>query len=90
MNDSAQQELMKQAVEIAKRIVSGATDPHEGCTEIDKICTSLEFPDDLLVFGLLAHDQSGHDHLGITAETCLPDILTESKKLIERSQQENA
>jgi hypothetical protein len=44
----------------------------------------LDWPDELSAFGLLAHEQYDHENIGITAEGCVPDIIEESKKLIDR------
>ena len=73
---------MPEAVAIAKQIVSGEINPNEGCDLIGKINDELGWPEELLGFGQLAHEQHGHEHLGITAENSIPDIIKESKKLI--------
>ena len=88
--DSAQQQLMDEAITIARRIVAGEIDPNEGCAGIGRINDKLRLPDELLAFGQLAHEQIGHEHLGMTAENCRPDILAESRKLIERHSQPHA
>ena len=83
-----QKELFAQAVEIARRIVAGEVDPNAGCAEIGKINDALIWPEELGALGLLAHEQTGHENLGITAENCVPDILTEAKELVEQHSQQ--
>lgn len=67
---------------IAQRILDGAVDPNSGCAEIGVINQSLQWPDELSVFGLLAHEQCGHEKIGITAAGCIPDIVAEARKLL--------
>ena len=83
-----QKELFAQAVEIARRIVAGEVAPNAGCAEIGRINDELIWPEGLGALGLLAHEQTGHEHLGMTAEKCVPDIMEEARKLVETHSQQ--
>jgi hypothetical protein len=83
-----QKELFARAVEIARQIAAGEIDPNAGCAEIGRINDALIWPEELGALGMLAHEQTGHEHLGITAENCVPDILTEARKLAEQHSQQ--
>lgn len=80
----SKRELLDNAVSIARRIVSGDIDPNEGCDLIGQINAELGWPDELTGFGALAHDQHGHEHLGVYAKDCVSEIIEESKELIEK------
>ena len=77
-------ELLEQALSIAKCILNGEKDPNKGCSELGDINRVLDWPDELSAFGLLAHEQYDHENIGITAESCVPDIINECKKLVEK------
>ncbi len=47
------------------------------------MCESHGWPDSLSEFGTLAHDQQGHEELGIAAESVVPEILEAARKLLE-------
>jgi len=80
--DRNNNELFKKAVFLAQKILSGELDPNQGCAEIGDINRQLGWPTELSGFGALAHDQAGHENLGITPESCIPDILNECKTLV--------
>lgn len=71
---------------LAKRIASnmnkGIKNLNDGCLELSDISKSLGSPKSLSIFELLAHEQYGHDKVGITAENIRPDILNEVKKYL--------
>ena len=75
-------EKMEDALSIASRVLTGEIDPNLGCYMIAAVAENLDSPKELLVFKLLAHEQSGHEHLGITAQSCVPDILAACRELI--------
>ena len=66
---------------IAKAIIAGTVDANHGCGRIAEINHELGWPDELSAFGALAHEQSGHENLGITAETVRPAIIEEARRL---------
>jgi|GEM_PF-1829041 len=66
---------------IAKSIIEGRTDPNVGCTMIGEINHELDWPKELGVLGLLAHEQTGHENLGITAQNIRLAILEEAERL---------
>ncbi len=76
---------INEAIDIAKKILSGEIDPNKGCSLIGDINHELDWPEELSAFGLLAHEQYDHDNIGITAEGCIPEIIDECKKLIALS-----
>lgn len=76
------EELLQEAVSIAQKILSGELQPNAGCTLIGDINRELDWPPELGSLGLLAHDQTGHEHIGITAESCVPEIIDECRKLV--------
>jgi len=82
MNDLEKKELTEKAIEVAKRILAGETDPNEGCSQLGDINRALDWPKELSVFGLLSHEQYDHEDLYITPENCVPDIIDECKKLV--------
>jgi hypothetical protein len=88
MQEFADDRLFDEAVEIAKKVLSGDIDPNKGCTLIGDINHSLDWPEELAAFGLLAHTQHEHDNLGITAEACVPEIIDECKRLIALAEKE--
>jgi len=88
MDAKSREELIAEAVAIAKRIVAGEIAPNVGCGEIGDINHALDWPDELAALGMLAHEQHDHENIGITAESCVPDIIEESKKLIDKISQQ--
>ena len=75
-------ENMEDALSVAARIVAGEMDANLGCNMIAAVAENLDSPRDLLVFELLAHEQSGHEHLGITAQSCIPGIMAACYELL--------
>ena len=72
------------ALVIAKDIVQGHKNENDGCSELSEINRELDWPEDLAPFGLLAHEQYDHENIGIIAEGCVPEIIDECKKYIEK------
>ncbi len=75
-------ETIEDAVRVAKEIISGKMEPHLGCGLIATVCQKNNYPSQLLVFELLAHEQDGHEHLGINHATTLPHIITACHELV--------
>ena len=90
MKKGKRKKLLNEAITIAREILSGQIGPNEGCAKIGAINDELNWPDELTHFGALAHEQTGHEHLGITAESCIPEIIEEAKKLIATDGQQGA
>ena len=67
-------ESLEDAKRIAKEVLGGA-DPHLGCGLVSEISKKLGSPSGLAMFELLAREQSGHEHVGITRSALLPEIL---------------
>jgi hypothetical protein len=57
-------------------------EPHLGCGLIATIGEKNNYPSQLSMFELLAHEQDGHEHLGITRATTLPHIMNACHELI--------
>ncbi len=68
--------------EIARRIIAGRVNPNDACALLAEVSESLNGPDELWPFELLAHEQYGHEHLGITAESCAAEIIKECHRLV--------
>ena len=79
---SARERRMQEAVAVAGRVVAGELEPSLGCSMIGEINHELDWPADLSALGMLAHEQTGHEHVGITSESCVPEIITECEKLV--------
>ena len=73
---------MEDAVRIAKQVIAGEVPPNIGCEHIYGICQKLDYPSELGMFALLGHEQYGHEHIGITAESCIPDIIKACQELV--------
>lgn len=82
MEESEKRAMMAEAFKIAESIISGETDPNEGCSKLGEINRDLDWPTELAALGLLSHEQYDHENIGITAESCVPDIIDECKKLV--------
>ena len=68
--------------EIARRIISGRVNPNDACALLAEVSESLNSPDELSAFEILAHEQYGHEHLGLTAESCEAAIVKECHRLV--------
>ena len=68
--------------EIARRIIAGRVNPNDACALLAEVSESLNSPDELWAFELLAHEQYGHEHLGITAESSAAEIIKECHRLV--------
>jgi hypothetical protein len=79
-------ESMDDALHVAKEILHGHLDSNLGCGLIAEIARKLNFPSNLEKFVLLAHEQTEHEHVGITAESCVPVILIACRELLTAEQ----
>jgi hypothetical protein len=70
------------AVAVAEAVLSGAVSAPAGCSQIAGICRALNAPKELALFELLAHEQHGHEHIGITAASLEPEIMQACKELV--------
>lgn len=75
--------LIRHAKLIAKAILAGDISPNEGCKKIGKINFQLGWPEELAEFGLLAHEQTGHEDIGFTAENIQVDIRKAAERLLK-------
>jgi hypothetical protein len=74
--------LLDGCVEIARRIIAGRVNPNDACALLAEVSQSLSSPDEIWVFEVLAHEQYGHEHLGMTAESSAADIVNECHRLV--------
>jgi hypothetical protein len=81
---SAEKIKLAQARLIARDIVEGRVEPNDGCDQIAEINGALGWPDELIEFAALAHEQTGHESLGITKENVRPHIINAAKKLVAK------
>ena len=77
-------ETIEDAKRIARKVLDGEIDPNLGCGLIRSIAQGTNFPDELSMFVLLGHEQYDHEQLGITSESCIPDILQACEELLGR------
>lgn len=69
--------------QIASRIIEGKVNPNDACTVLAEISESLGTPKELAQFEILAHEQFGHENIGITTEKCTVGILSECHRLLD-------
>lgn len=70
-------ESLDDALRVAKEVIDGDVSPNLGCGLIAAIGEKLNYPSEFQLFQLIAHEQYGHESLGITSASCIPDILKE-------------
>ena len=75
-------ETMQDAVRVAEQVLAGEIDPNLGCGLIAAIGEKNNHPSSLLGFTLLSHEQHGHEGSGITAESCIPEILEACREFL--------
>lgn len=75
-------EKMQDAVRVARQVLAGEIDPNLGCGLIAAIGEKIHHPTALMGFALISHEQYGHEGLGITAESCVPEILEACRELV--------
>ena len=79
MNES----VLKQAKEIASQALSGECNPNVCCEILADLCHKNGWPEFLVEFSALAHEQTGHEEFGMTKENSVPLILEACRKLLE-------
>jgi len=77
-------ETLEDATRIAHEVLGGTIDANLGCGLISSIAQSNHYPDYLMGFVLLGHEQYDHEHLGITSESLRPEILQACRELVAR------
>lgn len=75
-------ETVEDACSVASQVLAGAIDPNTGCALIASIASKLHFPSALEAFAAIAHDQDGHEAFGMTAESCVADIIRACRHLV--------
>ena len=76
-------ESIKDAMRVAREVLSGTRSPTDGCGLIASISKKLNEPPELQLFSLLSHEQYGHEQIGITAASCTAEILNACRQLVE-------
>jgi len=67
---------------LAIEIVEHNIQPNKGAAKIGELCAALDWPKELGEIHLVAHEQTGHEKLGITAESVIPDIFVAAKNIM--------
>ncbi|MYN05566.1 hypothetical protein GTP41_26085 [Pseudoduganella sp. DS3] len=78
-------ESFEDAKLLAQEILSNRLDANVGCALIASTAAKLGYPKSLEIFFALAHDQSGHERVGISAVDCVDDIFVACRVLLESS-----
>jgi hypothetical protein len=68
---------------IAHQILDGDIQPNLGCAKIGEINHHLDWPQELSDFGMISHEQTGHENIGITSESVIPEIISAAKELMQ-------
>ena len=68
---------------IAQQILDGKIQPNIGCAKIGEINHHLDWPEELSDFGMISHEQTGHENIGITSESVIPEIISAAKVLMQ-------
>lgn len=68
---------------IARDILNSAVAPAEGCAAIAALCAGNDWPEELLPFAALSHEQEGHEPLGFNRENTAPLILNACRTLLD-------
>lgn len=76
-------ETLDDAKLLAEDILGKSLDANVGCSLIAAIAAKLRFPESLEAFAALAHDQSGHQHVGISKADCVDDILDACRAFLD-------
>lgn len=77
-------ESLQDATILAQEVLADMVDPYTACALIASISAKLKYSDSLAQFACLAHDQAGHEHVGISAADCVDDIFEACRVLIGR------
>ena len=75
--------VLKQAKEIALRVVQGNADPNESSEVLAELCHNNGWPDFLTSFSALAHEQAGHEEFGFNKENTAPLIVEACAELLK-------
>ncbi len=67
---------------LAQDILSKSLDANIGCALIASIAAKLHHPESLELFSALAHDQSGHEQVGISTADCVDDVFEACRVLL--------
>ncbi len=67
---------------IAQQILDGEIQPNLGCAKIGEINHHLNWPEELTYFGMISHEQTGHENIGITRKSVIPEIISAAKELM--------
>jgi hypothetical protein len=76
-------ETLDDARLLAQDILAKALDANVGCALIASIGAKLRYPESLEAFAAFAHDQAGHEHVGITEADCVDDILDACRAFLQ-------
>ena len=57
--------------------------PNLGCAKIGEINHHLDWPEELSDFGMISDEQTGHENIGITSDSIIPEIISAAKELMQ-------
>ena len=75
-------ETVEDACSVAVAVLAGSTHSNTGSALIASIAAKLSYPPVLESFVVIAHEQKGHETFGITAESCIDEIVDACRQLI--------
>ena len=81
------EQFMQRAREIARQVVSGTADPNRSCILLAELCRANNWPETLVAFHALAHEQTGHEQFGFDAENTAPLIVDACRALLQGADQ---
>lgn len=76
--------VLKQALEIASRVVRGEADINDSCEILADLCHQNGWPEYLTAFSALAHEQTGHEELGFNKQNTAPLIVEACEELLKK------
>ena len=75
--------VLKQAKEIALRVVQREANPNDSCEILANLCHNNGWPDFLASFSALAHEQTEHEGFGFNRENTAPLIIEACEELLK-------
>ena len=74
--------VMDRAKVVARQVVEGSMNPNDGCSALAELCERNGWPEELVTFSALAHEQAGHEQLGFNRENTAPLIIDACRALL--------
>jgi hypothetical protein len=77
------EDFMDRAKMIARQVIDGSMSANDGCVALANINEQNGWPSSLSIFSALAHEQTGHEHLGFNPENTASLIVEECRRLLD-------